>query len=357
MDFGQLAQLSNPGQPVQGDLWGQASRWNTLNDMQINALKASIPLAELSAQQDVQKNKEYMLGAPGREDTARLANMNAAYAIKPENFDRKKAVERMEQELKQADIQAKFNDVTQDVAGFADAYNGAKTQEEKDRIVQRAKGAKLRNGYVMGNNQEEDHAILEVAGKNRANQPGIQVKRDVAETAAGAHIGKANIAASSAITVAQLNNETRLAIAQVNAKARENKPLSVHEQALVTMYGDGKQITDVEGAQKALEFELAKATAAGTVKQGQIAETMNNILGGNTQAAMPKQPGVPAPSPNAVPSPKAPPSPNAKQGAVPVQQALSLLEQARGTANEEKYIKFFVDTYPGVALPAWAQKK
>ena len=109
--------------------------------------------------------------------------------------------------------------------------------------------------------------------------------------------------------------------------------------------------------QKALEFELAKATAAGTVKQGQIAETMNNILGGNTQAAMPKQPGVPAPSPNAVPSPKAPPSPNAKQGAVPVQQALSLLEQARGTANEEKYIKFFVDTYPGVALPAWAQKK
>lgn len=356
MDFGQLAQLSNPGQAPQGDLWGAVNRFNTLDNINQQALQASIPLAQLAAQKETQANKEYMIGAPGREDQARLANMNAAYEVQPENFDRKKLVERMEQELKTKEIQAKFNDVTADIAPFADGYSQAKSEEEKNKYVMAARGAKLRNGYVMGTNPEEDHAILEVAGKSRANNPTLQVKRDVATTAANAQLGKAAIAANAGITIAELNNSTKMAIAQVNAKAKENKPLSPVEQALVTMYGDGKQITDVEGAQRVLEFKIAERVGTTEMKGQQTAETLNNILGGNTTAATPKVPAVPPSTNTTVPS-KALPSPNTKPGALPVQQALSMLEQAKGTENEEKYIKFFVDTYPGVALPAWAQKK
>lgn len=190
MDYGTLARLSDPGQAARGDRWGRIRRFQNLNNIQQQALHSSIPLAEMAAQRAQQEQTEYMAGAPGRMDQINLGNMTAAAGVK--NFDRDQALKDLDAQLQDADKRAKLADVTQDIAGDADAYLTGDARL-RNQIIQKNTGRKLRNGYVIGTDPNTDDMLFEIAGRARANAPALQNKLAVEDKKISGRLSLENI--------------------------------------------------------------------------------------------------------------------------------------------------------------------
>jgi len=193
MDFGTLANLSNPGTSptVDGTVSSRRiHRWNTLNNTQLQALQGAKSLADLDLQKQQQATQEYMAGAQGRNDTISLGNLNAAANLK--GFDEAQIRKKLEEKLKDSNIRAELEDFTKDIGQFGDGYiNG--TDEEKQTILNSVKGRKLRNGYVMGTDPAQDKTFLMSAGLSRKYNPKEQTKRDVAATNVAGKISLENL--------------------------------------------------------------------------------------------------------------------------------------------------------------------
>ncbi len=295
MDYGTLAQLSNPGQnPIAGpgivDI--QAYRnYQNLATMREQALQKAMPLADMNAQQEAQKNKEFMMGSQGREDMVNLANQKAKDA--PATYTRDKLTGDLEHAVKDQDLRNKLAEATENISGDADAYiNG--DEKLKQAVIDKNRGKRMRNGYVIGDNPEEDHKIFTVAGAVRKYKPELVNKQEVAKTAADAKVATTGMNNATQIQIAQTRAATAQQIAAVNAKARENKPLSATEQALLSHYGDGKTITDPEGL---LKHNLVNRAAGVTPGLNQKSEAATSVLSGGGVTIPPAQAAeVPVPN-------------------------------------------------------------
>lgn len=304
MDYGTLAQLSNPGQAVPGDRWGRIRRFQNLNNIQQQALQSSIPLAESGAQRELQANQEWQDAAPGRRDLTTLGNMNAEAGVK--NFDRDQALKELDAQLQDADKRAKLADVTQDIAGDADAYLSGDTRI-KSQIIQKNKGRKLRNKYVIGTDPNTDDMLFEIAGRARANAPKLandlekeRIKgSNRLEAIKAKGITDTEIAAKKAEWAKELQS-ARLAI-------KDNKPLSLSQQEALDL------VLGYPDVQDRLDYYFSKPQAT-SAAQGlnQKAGAVNSVMSGQgvrVPEAAPIQ--RPTPNPN-VQAPVAPTQPQTK---------------------------------------------
>lgn len=366
MDYGTLAQLSNPGQAAPGDRWGRIRRFQNLNNIQQHALQQSIPLAELAAQKEQQQHQEYMDAAPGRRDLITLGNKNAADKL--ESFDADKFAAKLKIDVTNAEQMAKLADTTQDFSGDADAYMQALDSGDerlRNQIVKKHEGRKLRNGYVMGTDPNTDDMLLKVAGVARKYAPTMQVKRDVADTGAAAKVATTAMNNKTTLERQRIASASQQAIVQINAKAKENKPLSATEQALMVAFGDGKQIIDQEGASAVLQFKLQEKTGTTEMRLDNVNAQLAAILSGKGITAPevtrpePPAPIVRQPAPKTTSGPAttttnvAPKKPNS----LAYEDAVKKLEEFKGTDNEADAINFFVNRYGAENLPQWAKKK
>jgi len=220
MDYGTLAQLSNPGQnPIAGpgivDIEAY-SKYRNLANMRQESLRAAMPLAAMDAQKQEQATKEYMMGASGREDMVNLANMKAKNA--PTEYSRDQMTKDLEHALKDTDLRKKLTDATEDVGGEGDAYvNG--DENTKAAIKAQLKGRRLRNGYVMGSNDSQDDQVLTVAGKIRAADPKLVNKEKVQGLKNEGGLQIADVKGQWSQKTAAERNETMLEVQRMKQSA------------------------------------------------------------------------------------------------------------------------------------------
>lgn len=236
MDYGTLAQLSNPGaSPLQTnpgivDIEGLSNHRN-LAQMRLESLRSAQPLAAMDLEKQQQAQKEYMMGASGREDMVSLANMKAKNA--PNEYTRDQMTKDLEHALKDTDLRKKLTDATEDIGGEGDAFVNA-DDATKRTIKDSLRGKKLRNGYVMGTDDAKDDQVLTVAGKVRASDPKLQVKRDVQGQKNEGALAVADVKGQWAQKTAAERNEVMLDIAKMrqasDAAKAANKPLSADQQ-------------------------------------------------------------------------------------------------------------------------------
>lgn len=352
MDYGTLARLSDPGQAARGDRWGRIRRFQNLNNIQQQALHSSIPLAEMAAQRAQQEQTEYMAGAPGRMDQINLGNMTAAAGVK--NFDRDQALKDLDAQLQDADKRAKLADVTQDIAGDADAYLTGDARL-KNQIIQKNQGRKLRNGYTIGTDPNTDDMLFEIAGRARANAPTLVNKKEVEQLKGANRLTLENMK--------NLNDKEKIML-----RGEITSRLQAQREAATKSAQQSKPLNDSQALVERLNAKHGNDTDS-WLEDYRIIQDGPKLLGIDEKRAMmmvfpelakrlpePTSPRPLAPgNPNAAPATKQPTS--TKPKAVPVSEALSKLNSAKGTANEEKFVKYFVDVYGAAALPDWAKKK
>lgn len=305
MDYGTLAQLSNPGQnPIAGpgivDI--QAYRnYQNLATMREQALQKAMPLADMNAQQEAQKNKEFMMGSQGREDMVNLANQKAKDA--PATYTRDKLTGDLEHAVKDQDLRNKLAEATENISGDADAYiNG--DEKLKQAVIDKNRGKRMRNGYVIGDNPEEDHKIFTVAGAVRKYKPELVNKQEVANTAANAKIQTTGMNNATQIKAAQIRADASKQVADINAKLHANKPLSAEEQSLFIAFGspDGTRIDNIEGATAVMEYKLKNRAAPVMPGLNQKADAATSVMSGGG-VNIPQAEPVKPPAPTRVPGP------------------------------------------------------
>lgn len=305
MDYGTLAQLSNPGQnPIAGpgivDI--QAYRnYQNLATMREQALQKAMPLADMNAQQEAQKNKEFMMGSQGREDMVNLANMKAKNA--PATYTRDKLTGDLEHAVKDQDLRNKLAEATENISGDADAYiNG--DEKLKQAVIDKNRGKRMRNGYVIGDNPEEDHKIFTVAGAVRKYKPELVNKQEVAKTAADAKIKGVELTVAGQAEVQKLRAKAAVDLQAAKAAVEAGKPLKDltpgQREALVVAHNfKDDPIGEQQYWYMKGQVQGSVAIAAGN------AATARGVLGGEglkPQGPIIQQPPTPNPSPD-TPSP------------------------------------------------------
>lgn len=300
MDYGQLAQLSSPGQsPLTSGIVDPLGyqRWQNLNAINQGAIKNSIPLAQTSAQMEQQKAKEFMLGAPGREDTISLVGKKAEAALK--DFPEQQVREKLLKELEDDETRRKLSDYTADIAGEADAYVNAPDENSKQTILRSIQGKTIRMGpgktHTFGTDPEKDKTLLMAGGMARASKPELMSKEKIASAKNETAI------VLKAMTEAGLDvrQAAKLSSAEAVAKIRlseKDKPLS-DKQALVAyldkMYGNDPATWLQEYS------KFVQMNNAGIIKFGQEAALLGGFKkpdGSPKFPVEPPQPYTPAPA-------------------------------------------------------------
>lgn len=179
MDFGTLAQLSSPGAALPGMEGSMVNRWHDMNNRQQYSLDQAIPLAENDALMNTQKTQEFMQGAPGRSAGINLGNMRAADAVT--DYPQERAAKLRKDLITAAKDNKEVQDVFADITDLGNAYVNADDDAGKARILEAAKGRKLRNGYVMGSEPERDKMLLDVAGEIGKSDPKLMSKERIEE--------------------------------------------------------------------------------------------------------------------------------------------------------------------------------
>lgn len=301
MDYGTLAQLSSPGQsPLAGGIVDPLGyrRWSNLAQMQQESLQRAQPLAQMNLEQEQQKNAEFMAGGPGRMDTIKLGNMNAAANLGM--FDESQAIKKLESAVKNRDLAAQLADYTKSIGQWGDAYVNAKTDDEKEQVYQSVpKGIKLADGYVFGTDPAKDKTLLFGAGKARASLPGVQVKRDTEEMKQAGALARLKTKGISDIEIANIKAQHAQNLQAARLANSQNKPLTASQAeaaAVEAVYGD-----DDEGKIK-YWFTKNQTTGATAIAAGKAA-TVTGATGGNIQVQGPQVAEPPAPNPTATKKP------------------------------------------------------
>lgn len=349
MDYGTLANLSNPGKDPYGPVSAErVQRWDTLNNINQQALGGGQQLAGMDLQMQQQKLAEMQAGAPGRMDQITLANMTAADAVKPESFEKAKKLKELAEAVKDKELSAKLNEQLSEITPYGAGYTKA-TPEEKQKILGSLNGRKL-NNHTFGQDPVKDDMVLETAGLVAHNAPQVQVKKDVAATNVAGRVEVAKTGAMSREKVAGINAAVRKELEAAKAAIAANKPLSGSQAEAASVVAAARKLSEETGQdpdQLVAQHFFMKSQGAQFMKELQKSQTMQGL-------------GVNTPTPEATSSPvaKTPITKKAApKGAMDIKQATSILESAKGKPNEEAIVKFFVDTYGADKLPAWAKKK
>lgn len=322
MDYSTLAQLSNPGaSPIKAsgryDVADPVAyaRWLSMSRMQEESLKNALPLAAQNAQMQQQKTQEYMAGAPGRMDEVNLSNMKAKAGVA--NFDRDQAFEEAKKGLADAETRAKMADVSQDIAGDADAYRAAHERGDerlKNQIVQKNYGRKLRNGYVVGSDPNTDDLLFRVAGEARANAPALQNKLAVEDKKANTRISIENMKSLNQRELIELRGQIqgklqgdRIAAARAS---QQGKPLS-SSQALAA-HLNGLYGNDHESWLNAYRLIQEASTTLKIDEKAAMLRMFPELAARMGAAASPRE--LPAPNPNV----QAPATPAKKEAEHPM---------------------------------------
>jgi hypothetical protein len=228
MDYGTIAQLSNPGQnPIAGpgiaDIEAY-SNYRNLANMRQESLKAAMPLAALDAQQKAQQNKEFMLGAPGRE-------AQAQDSLRTYNRDR--FTKDLEHMAKNTELRNKIIESTENIAQDADAYfNG--DEKVRKAIIEQNRGKVMVNGYRIGDDPIKDDQLFTARGAMRAYNPTLANKERIQGMKGVNALDVANVKGGWANATSAERNATMLAVEQMrqqaNAAKAANKPLSADQQ-------------------------------------------------------------------------------------------------------------------------------
>jgi hypothetical protein len=295
MDLMQLAQASNPGQALPGMEWDQIRRYQNLNTINQGALQQAIPVAQSNAQKELQANEEWNLAAPGRRDNITLGNMNAAQGVK--DFQPNQAMKKLEMALKDQKLRAEIQDFTKPLASFGDAFINAKPEEQEAMLDELARnGMTLPDGTRFGVDREKDRFMLKMTGDARKGDAKLQNKLAVTDKQVAGKVATAALNQTHADLRNAANIQARTKMAEIAAANKQGKPLTPEQQALVIAFGDGKEITDQEGAARVLEYEIIKRQAPGMPKLQQGAGAANSVLsGGGLQVPTPEFSKPPAP--------------------------------------------------------------
>lgn len=227
MDYGTLAQLSNPGQnPIAGpgivDIEAY-SNYRNLANMRQESLRNAMPLAALDAQKQQQAAKEYMMGAPAREQAA---------SDSLGTYERDKFTKDLEHMAKDAELRNKILDATENLGPDADAYfNG--DDKVKQAIIERNRGKRLGNGYVVGTDPNKDDQIFTARGAMRAYNPALANKERVQGMKNEGALNVVNAKGQwSNLTSAQRNQamiEMKKLQGAIDAARQANKPLTAEQ--------------------------------------------------------------------------------------------------------------------------------
>lgn len=288
MDYGTLAQLSNPGQtPLTSGIVDPLgyNRWMQMDSMQRNALQKAAPLAELSAQRAQQENTEYMAGVPGRMDKITLGNMNAAADV--QDFDPKRANAKLEMAIKNKDLRMQMQDFTKDIAHFGNAFYGSEPAEQ-DRMIREISQANLKmpDGFVLGSDKDQGYErtrfYLEMAGKANANDPKLANARTIQGMKGDQAIGLANVKGQWAKLTAAERNTAMMDIAKMRADADKAKASNKKLTADQEMFQLARQLSGDDPAGTWALMQSYKAA----VKEAQI----------QSEISLMEKYGIPAPA-------------------------------------------------------------
>ena len=298
MDYRTLADAANPGQFNLGsgliDPLGRR-RWRNLSNIQEQALQKAMPLADLDAQRQQQAIKEYMAGAPAREEQATLANMQTQASIT--NFKEDQARKKLQEQLQDSKIRTELADYTLDIGKDGDGYINAKDEEQKEALRISAKGKKVRlpNGsfYVMGTDEKQDRAWLMAAGLSRASAPGIQVKRDVEDKKGENRLTLENRKALNSKELVEL-------------RGRISSHLQSQRDAAANTRNNNKPKSLSAAVAERLDQRYGNDTA-GWLEAYNMLEQAGKMFGADTQTAILKSLNIEAPQqtePRSLPEPK-----------------------------------------------------
>lgn len=242
MDFGNLAQLTNPSQsffpqgvvdPLGYRLWMDKAKAYT------NAIPGMQQEAAMNLAHQQQAEKEYMAGAPGRETLAEVANMDAASAKDQQPL--KAEGNKWKLTNLRDDEKAKAESLLRPVNEYADAWDTIRDKPDKHQAffnMLKDQHIQLPNGYVMGTDHAKDVAILDASRAVRENAPQYAVKRDVANISSAARLAIAATHETNANARANLAAQVRVQTAQEALQARQamanGRPLTASQsQALL----------------------------------------------------------------------------------------------------------------------------
>jgi hypothetical protein len=305
MDYGQLAQYSQPGAALPGMEWDQIRRYQNLNTINQQALKASIPLAETNAQVEQQKAQEFMAGVPGRRDTINLSNMNAAEAILPENVARRKALAQLEDAVKDRGLREKLNNQMSEIMPYGAGYRSADPAGKK-KLLDSLKGKTL-NGHTFGNNPVQDDLALEAAGIVAHGQPKEQLRRDLEQTKQEGAMARLKAKGITDMQIAEFKAKHQSEIEAARIALQKNKPLTLSQLEALDLALGRPNIED------RLEYHFTKPQYTGSVAiaGGKAATAARVLAGKGIQPSAPVIQGAPGASSSAQ---TASPPPAATQG-------------------------------------------
>lgn len=274
MDYGTLANLSNPGQsPLQNnngivDIAGMM-RWNNLANMQEQSLRSAMPLAAMDAQQQEQKMKEYMAGAPGRMDNINLSNMNAAEAVKPENVAMQQKLKQLETQLKTDQALSKqLETQLSQVLPHGAAYKNA--DENGRKVIREQLRGKTLNNHTFGQDDIKDDAVLQAAGLIAHGQPKEQVKKDTEQIKQTGAMERLKAKGITDMQIAEFKANHARELQSARLAQQQNRPLTASQSEALSVdkvYGD-----DEEGKLK-YWFTKNQLTGSTSVAAGKAATT------------------------------------------------------------------------------------
>lgn len=306
MDYANLAQLSAPGQsPLTSGVVDAVGYqlWLNKANMQQEALRNMVPLADQAAQVEQQKTKEYMAGAAGREDTIRLGNMNAAANL--QGFDSAQELKTLEEAAKKKKFQEQLSGFATELAEGGDAFVNAKDEAERASIVAQYKGKEITgpNGqkYVVGTDPQKDVALFGLVGYARKHDPKLQVKRDVEGIKGVNKLDQIDAKGAVDLEIAKYKGAVAKQIADAKAAQAAGKQLNLSQKEALMI----EQLYPDPWDQAKYFFAKAQASV-GAQKLEQSAGAANSVLSGQ---------GVRVPPPQVIepPVPSTPPAPKKQQ--------------------------------------------
>ena len=306
MDYANLAQLSAPGQsPLTSGVVDAVGYqlWLNKANMQQEALRNMVPLADQAAQVEQQKAKEYMAGATGREDTIRLGNMNAAANL--QGFDSAQELKALEEAAKKKDLREKLSGFFTELGKGGDAFVNAKDEVERANIVALHKGKEITapdgRKYVIGTDPKKDVALFGFVGYARKHDPKLQVKRDVEDIKGVNKLDQIDAKGAIDLEIAKYKGAVAKQIADAKAAQAAGKPLTLSQREALMV----EQLYPDPSDQAKYFFAKQQATVAAQ-KLEQSAGAAASVLGGQ---------GVRVPPPQIVepPVPSTPPAPKKQQ--------------------------------------------
>jgi hypothetical protein len=340
-DFTSLANSARPNYNV--PMEGAGAGWMLGSDLrrQDQFLDRATQEAEMNARLRAQQAEEYGLGAPGRRDTIELNNRTAAAGLAdlPETLEAARSKRRAQMTKDQQEefkaLQAKINE-------YADLWNAAKDDEEKQEVIDQMDAAGIKK---MGNRTTKEIPIpmmdklMAMARRANVESAGHEQKKQIEDIKTKRALEVAETNRQRALEVEKYRAEALVAVAQLVKQGKEAAMKGY--EALLKKKIEGTITPYEEAIFEALRADIMAGKIATEANKPQQFDLDSAVKGGTPQV---RQPTVPSPAQMPA-TPQG--APAAKPGArvMPKAQALEVLKGMKGTAQEAAARKFYKETY------------